>query len=236
MQTPVSKHHPSRWALLLLLAAGTPLPGGASAAECQAPGSLPAIPGGLAVEDLHLAWQLAGQGRRARSPLSLVAAADILASNPTRPLNGEAPSPNGTPPALVHIAQLLDEARAMARGDRGVLSMIEQVRRRAARLPQGPFRGARGAPRVQRDAVTGGQRRVYTVTFVGREPALVRLAGSGRSNLNLYVFDEHDNLVSSDTNLADLGTALWTPAQTGKFRIEVRNPGSAMNAYWLVTI
>lgn len=235
MQTPVPHRRPLRWALLLLLAAGTPLPGGASAAHCQNPGSLAGVPGGQAVEDLHLAWQLAGQGRRARSPLSLVAAADILASNPTRPLNGETPSSNGTPPALAHISQLLEEARAMARGDRAVQSLIEQVQRRAARLPQGPMRGARGAPRVQRDAVAGGQRHVYVVTFMGREPALVRVAGNGRSNLNLYVYDEYDNLVSSDTSPADLGTALWTPPRTGKFRIEVRNPGSTPNAYWLVT-
>ena len=235
MQTRVIKRQPVRWALLLLLGLGTSLLGDSSAAWCQVPGSAASVPGGQAIEDLHVAWQLAAQGRRARSPLSLVAAADILVSNPTRPLDGETPSPNGSPPALAHISQLLEEARAIARGDQAVVALIEQVQRRAARLPRGPMRGARGAPRERRSTLLPGQRHSYQVTFVGREPALVRVAGNAQSNLHLYVYDEYDNLIASDTSPSDVGTALWVPPRTGKFRIDVRNPGSGTNAYWLVT-
>lgn len=216
---------------------------GAVPASAQVIPPAPDVPSARAVEDLYLAWQLAAQGRRARSPWSLVAAADILSSVPTRPLDtGTSVPESGQPradtsiaPALAQIRLLLADARALARGDRTVLAAVEQVKRRADRLPRGPFRGARGAPRERRDAVAGGQREAYVVTFVGREPALVRVVGDGRSDLNLYIYDEHDNLIVSDSNPSDHGFALWTPTRTGRFRIKVRNVGSTRNAYWLVT-
>ena len=235
MQTPAFPRGTALLPLGIVLFATTALLCTPSAASAQAGIEVNGVPRGQAVEDLHLAWQLAAQGRRARSPLSLIVAADILVSNPTRPLETEnlpASDPQGTP---AHIAELLEEARTIARGDRSVLSMIEQVQRRADRLPRGPLRGARGAPRERRAALAGGQRQSYVVTFLGREPALVRVAGNTQSNLNLYIYDEYDNLIASDTNPTDLGTALWTPPRTGKFRIEVRNLGSNRNTYWLVT-
>ena len=235
IRTYVSPGGVARWPLLLLFALGGLLPGSATTARSQVPGPVAGVPGGQGLEDLHLAWQLAAHGRRARSPLSLTAAADILVSNPTRPLNRDDAPRTGRAPAFAHITELLDEAQAMARGDRAVLGIIQQVRRRADRLPQGPVRGARGAPRAQRAALAGNQRQNYVVTFMGREPALVRVAGNRQTDLNLYIYDEYDNLVASDTNPSDSGTALWTPPRTAKFRIEVRNVGSETNAYWLVT-
>lgn len=219
--------------------AATFLLGFAAGAHAQFTGQLARVPGGQAIDDLDLARQLAEHGRRTKSPLSLLAAADLRIGNPTRPLDPELLDPKEHAPprttARAAVAELLDEARALSRGNRTLRHLVEQMERRADRMPVGQFRGARGAPRELRETAAGKTRVVFVATFMGGEPALVRLAGSGGTDLNLYIYDEYGDLIASDSNPTDLATTVWRPERTAKFRIEIRNLGAVPNAYWLVT-
>ncbi len=72
---------------------------------------------------------------------------------------------------------------------------------------------------------------VFEIDFRGGETALVVLRGDGDTDLDLFVYDENDNLVAVDDDSTDQCVARWTPRWTGTFRVEVRNLGDVFNRY-----
>lgn len=76
---------------------------------------------------------------------------------------------------------------------------------------------------------------IYRITFVGGEPAIVDLRGSGATNLDLFVYAENGSIVCSSRHSSDRETCEWLPALTSAFLIEVRNLGSTANSYELWT-
>jgi hypothetical protein len=73
------------------------------------------------------------------------------------------------------------------------------------------------------------------VKFNGGDYAEVYAEGSGRTNLDLYVYDENGNLVCSDADSSDVAYCGWTPRWTGAFTIKVINRGASSNRYALIT-
>ena len=76
---------------------------------------------------------------------------------------------------------------------------------------------------------------VFHIRFEGGKPAEIVVNGDGDTDLDLYVYDENDNLIVSDTDALDLCIANWTPRWTGTFRVEVKNLGDVYNRYSLRT-
>jgi hypothetical protein len=64
---------------------------------------------------------------------------------------------------------------------------------------------------------------------------VVYVSGDGDSDLDLFVYDESGRVVASATGPRDECVVRWLPERQGRFRIEVRNLGSASNWYWMAT-
>lgn len=75
----------------------------------------------------------------------------------------------------------------------------------------------------------------YEILFTGGELAEVAISGDGDTDLDLTIYDEFGNYIGSDTGATDDAYVAWTPRWTGKFRVEVRNPGTVHNQYVMIT-
>ena len=192
------------------------------------------------VRNVLLAQQLADYGREARSPEALAVAAQILMSNPTRPLGvkkagsspleeaSRAPVSEPVPDPL----QLLSRAKELAAGDEAALAWIERLLGRAGQRTRGSLGGGAG---LLRDWVGAGATNTYTIQFQGGELARVTVKSDQGANLDLFVYDESDRLERKDTRPAGECFVAWVPARTQMFRIEVKNTGNIGAHYVLAT-
>jgi hypothetical protein len=80
--------------------------------------------------------------------------------------------------------------------------------------------------RVEAQAVTQA-----TKTFRGGERACVIVFGDHNppSPLDIFVYDAQNRLVAKDQAPSDIAAAIWYPAQTASYRIEIHNNGNIYN-------
>lgn len=81
------------------------------------------------------------------------------------------------------------------------------------------------------DRVEARSTDVYKYRFYANEEAYIVVKGDGHTDLDLYIYDENDNLIDSDTDEGDICVCSFTPKWTGKFTIKVKNLGSVFNRY-----
>lgn len=74
----------------------------------------------------------------------------------------------------------------------------------------------------------------YRLAFYGGVTAGVAISGDGDTDLDLYVYDNNDNLICSSTSYGDDESCIWTPSWTGTFRIKIINRGNVYNQYTIV--
>lgn len=233
---PAKALTPRPLALIALLAAflvaARPL--GAQVAASEQPDTLLARQI-RSLEDITLAHRLAVYGERARKPLPLIAAAEILLANPGRPLESTDPDTIAAGAVLPEPARLLATARVLAAGDTNLLALMRPLERAAAQIVRGGPRGSARGPRQLYGRVGPSEMRAHTVEFRGREPAVVYVSGDGDSDLDVFVYDAAGQLVASAVGPRDECVVRWTPDRLGVFRVEVRNVGGAANWYWMAT-
>ena len=73
------------------------------------------------------------------------------------------------------------------------------------------------------------------ILFRGGEVATVVVIGDGRTDLDLYIYDEYGNLVAMDNDYSDNCVATWFPSRTGWFTVKIVNRGSVSNVYSMAT-
>ncbi len=241
-----------KFARLIALSALTALPVLAVAGDAPAAGSAPnhsAKAGTEAkdsqVEDVGLATALAAWGRDHKSPEALIAASQILSGIPTEAAAAsvkttrtdavistsvkkeESPAPVLDPTALLKEAQ----AAAAKKGDKALSKYVDAL----VKAGVTGARGASGGPKYQVTQVSAGSTDQYNVEFRGGESAEIAVSGDGDTDLDLWVYDEFNNLVASDAGSTDTAYVSWTPRWTGTFRVEVQNRGAVYNQYVLIT-
>jgi hypothetical protein len=59
----------------------------------------------------------------------------------------------------------------------------------------------------------------------------VAVVGDGSTDLDLYVYDEFNNLIRSDLGPTDRCLVNWVPKWTGSFTVKVMNRGAIPNKY-----
>ena len=91
------------------------------------------------------------------------------------------------------------------------------------------------APREAYDQVEAGGIDTYRICFTGRRRAEVTVEGDGDTDLDCYVRSSAGHVVDSDTDATDYCILSWQPSQADVYRLEIRNPGSVYNAYYLRT-
>lgn len=75
----------------------------------------------------------------------------------------------------------------------------------------------------------------YHATFRAGEAAVVSIRGDGDTDVDVFVYDDAGNLITSGVGLTDVETVSWTPRWTGTFRIVLRNLGGVWNEVRLTT-
>lgn len=81
------------------------------------------------------------------------------------------------------------------------------------------------------DVVQAHSSQVYYFRFCNHECAEITCIGDGDTDLDLYVYDAHGNLVAYDLNYTDHSHVHFFPHCSGYYRVEVRNLGCVWNAF-----
>ncbi len=124
-------------------------------------------------------------------------------------------------------AKLLADAKAKAGDDGVLLALIDDV--------QSYVRGAVGGSKYAVDRVNAHSTDTYRISFRAQELAIVTVIGDGDTDLDLYIYDENGNLITSDTDYTDDCVCTFTPRWTGVFVVKIVNRGSVYNNYVLRT-
>lgn len=232
------------FATLLLAAPVRAQQGEAPNVEQGEPAQAADTPRSSAVADVAMAVRLAGYGERMADPVALIAAARILVMTESGRLDLQATTEGGTPlpddkeraeRIAPDPAALLAAAQDLAGGNAAIDQMVASLEQM---LPDDRD-GARGnvagpavtIARVQADATD----RWEIGRFRAGERAQVIVDGDGDTNLDCYVYDEHQNLIGEDDDATDYCVLSWIPRYTGPFTLSVRNLGRVWNEYVLTT-
>jgi len=192
------------------------------------------------VSALRTAMDLAKYGYEVESASALIEAANILASVPTQALEAEieqgAENPNEgvkAEKAQITPAQLLADARNLSE-DATILAMADKVAAKLDAAAEGT-RGAVGGAKYAYGSVAAHSYTYYNQKFWADEIAEIVVSGDGDTDLDLYVYDENGNLITSDTDYTDDCYVRFCPRWTGLFRIKIVNRGGVYNRYAIVT-
>lgn len=123
---------------------------------------------------------------------------------------------------------------AAQRSEGDIMQAISRTTAVVALLAQG-LAGAAGArapsghPGVWTAAIEARSHHVFEEVFYGSAPAHVWLLGDGDSDLDLYVYDENEQLICASESFDDRERCSWTPRWTGKFYIKIVNHGTIPN-------
>jgi hypothetical protein len=212
---------------VLSLAVLWPLPGALAQPAATPAGANRMADGGAAPAPRLLALHVADQlfaVALAREDALLALAAWRLASGISVT---NRPAPDGATPAMGGAlppgpADMMEAARALARGD-------AELTRLVARAAAQPARGRLEGPgQVRLQIAARGSVVIFgdETVFRGAELAEVRLAGNGEADLDLMIEDENGIEVCRSTGQTDREYCSWRPRWTGRFRIVVVNTGN----------
>lgn len=123
--------------------------------------------------------------------------------------------------------QQLSDAAKFADGNSVLLALVKDVEK--------SNRGVSPKRIKICDKVLPGHTDEWDFTFRGDELALVTVIGDGDTDLDLYIFDENDNLIVSDENPDDNCSCTFIPEETGTYTIKIVNTGRVYNRYILIT-
>jgi len=188
------------------------------------------------MEQVILVQQLANYGYTHKDPLALLTAARIIASNPVSEFKSESDQSekNEVIPAksivnLLNPKKLLEDAIQMSENDPTIVSLTEQITfTKSKGTPEGPqvLRGFIG-PLVKDE---------YTAVFMGNELAEVAVIGDGSADLDLYIYDMNNNLITSDIRSLTEAYCAFVPYFTTTFRIVVKNVSSTYSSEYVIGV
>ena len=188
------------------------------------------------MQALRTASSLAMYGYKNESASALVEAAIIFNSISTQEMevkDGSAPTREIQPGSGVSFdpKQLIADAKDLAGRDKELLAYINKVEKTIGKAK----RGAIGGPLVKTSMVLTLSTDQYFAKFAGGRKATVVLEGTDVSDLDLYVYDENENLICYDDDATSECAVTFTPRWDGYFIIQVVNCGLIPNPYLLCT-
>jgi hypothetical protein len=83
------------------------------------------------------------------------------------------------------------------------------------------------------EKVEGSSKERYSIHWDANEKVCVTVTGDGDTDLDLYIFDEYDNLVAADEDYTDKCICNLTVERSGEYTIVVVNCGTFVNYYSL---
>lgn len=160
-----------------------------------------------AVERLALADRLATWGERHADPVALVQAAKIR--------KGAAPGAEGQ----AGFEALLARAEGLAPGNPAIRALVVDARNYRSRDIPLVSAGVSTLRKLVRQLAADRA----DMTFRGETAAVVYVRAEGDANLDLYVYDEFNNLICADEHAGQEAQCRWRPRWTGTFLVDVRN-------------
>ncbi len=88
-----------------------------------------------------------------------------------------------------------------------------------------------GGAKADHTRVEANATDVYKVDCWGDEVTAIRIQGDGDTDLDLYVYDEAGNLISSGTGYSDCEEVQVQPYYRQTMTIKIVNRGNVYNAY-----
>ena len=188
------------------------------------------------IQALKTAYKLAEYGYKNDAASALVEAAIIINANPTREMelgdksteSKEISPENGV---CFDPKQLIADAKDLAGRDKELLAYIGKVEKTIGKSKRGAICG----PFVKTSLILPFATDQYYVKFAGGRKANVILEGTDISDLDLYVYDENENLIDYDNDSTSDCAVSFTPRWDGFFIIYVVNNGILPNPYLLAT-
>ena len=208
--------------------------------------------------DLSLAAtaaQLAIEGENRKSPLLLLAAAEILADlqQSRRDAAGvesstTADNADGRLPAL-DMDALIARARELAKGNEALETAVEALVEGIESDSRGlTFRQGKDLETIELEGVIykvintehdrldpGDELTLENVVFEGKKPAQILVIGDGDGDLDLWVYDGNTgNEIAADTDLTSVCVANWTTRYEGPFTVKVKNVGTVWERFYVL--
>ena len=186
---------------------------------------------------IRLAGELAKYGYTNLDALSLIKAAEIIATTPTQELKVEKTEKNDTGKetkktgSSLEAGSLLADAKDLAKGNQTLVALIEQTELKVGQTS----RGRLGGPGEARRRVVANSYVIDRISYKGGQLAEVFISGDGDTDLDMYVYDENGNLIGKDDDYSDDCYVSWYPKWTGTFTVKVVNRGKVYNDYYLIT-
>lgn len=197
--------------------------------------ALPFLAAPLSAEGLRdamLSKQLYDSGVARADPLLVIAAAKLrkeleLERVDRAPQGAQADMDSPAP----HMGwqEMLATATELSGANEALLGLIDDIR---AERSKGLIGG-----RVYNTATLGsGQKDNYeALPFEGKKFAEIYLEGKGQGDLNLFIYDDQNRLVCSDTDISRIAYCYWRPAKTANFTAVVENKGPSAANYSLMS-
>jgi hypothetical protein len=86
-------------------------------------------------------------------------------------------------------------------------------------------------PAAQFEIIGPYQTDVFPLIGFAGELNRIVVRGGSQTDLDLFVYDENDNLIASDTDSTSLCIVSWVPRWSGPFTVRVVNRGRFSNGY-----
>ena len=175
-----------------------------------------------AINQLELANNLADFGERQADPVALVEAAKLLKrASAAVPVKGSVEG-------MRTWESLLMRAHQLAGSNPAVANLAADVRAYKVRdIPR-----LDGTSMTNKSIKADGTDRVE-VSFHAGQMAMVYVRPAPPVDLELYVYDEFENLICSGPNGGHESQCRWRPRRDGQYLLDVRNKNSTEVAYVL---
>ncbi|WP_461256012.1 hypothetical protein [Treponema sp. R80B11-R83G3] len=187
------------------------------------------------IELLQTAYTLAKFGYNAKSSSALICAAEIIAQTQTQSLGskgiakdetGDADKKTGKPEYTV--ANLLADGKKFAamnkKTKRTMLAWAASVKK----TMKSKTKDAISGPKYLYDKVGADGQITYKLAFEANKLAEVLVCGDGDTDLDLYVFDQNNDLIVYDEGYFDDCYVKFVPKNTMNFNIVVKNRGACL--------
>lgn len=210
---------PGRTAAAADAAPATGRPAGMRAANMDAAAKMDMTgsPMAATMAGLSLSDRLAEYGMREGDPVALVQAAKIRRSLP-RELQSSGPR---------SVEALLARAETMSGGNAVLIALVRDVRgMRSRSIPIISTGIGLLTKLVKGKAVDRAE-----ISFRGGEPAMVYVHANNDADIDLYVYDELNNLICVDDATGPDASCSWRPRWNGSFLVDVRNKMDAEVSY-----
>jgi len=178
------------------------------------------------IKTLQLAYELADYGYANESASALLQAAEILAQIVKQPAKvtakqeGKKGKDASGGKKSFNPSDLVKDAKRLAGKDKTMLAWANDVEKSLKTIT----RGASGGPLYDSSfAYANGGTTYYDWYFDGGKPAEVGIHSMDGADLDLYIYDENENLIAYDERATEGAYCSFYPKWTGIFRVIIKN-------------